>query len=514
MNTFGKISFSSAAGPWLRPAASPTPVGSPSRPVVLLKGDIAQQVDLTLTALRQVNVPAQRLFRRGSSLVRRVQDPDTHMTVLEDVGDVASLTFELSRLLQFRREQKVLTAPPQAMVQALLRAEAASWGLPVLNSVVNVPFFSADGTLVQTDGYHEAQAVWLDTGTLHVPPVSARPDATELNRARALLDELLLDCQFADTASRNNALAAILTPHVRELVPEHIPMLLIAAEAPGAGKTTLARIIGKLAAPGPLPTLPEATSEEEWRKRILSVLRGQPRVVFVDNLNQPLDSSPLAGLITLEVFTDRALGGNQMESHRNRGLWMFTANNPEVSSELQRRTSLVSLEARSATPQNRTFHRDDLFGWLEEQRGALLWAIFTLVQHWVASGQPAGQVHEQGMRAYCRVVGGILEQAGYSGVMENMAQLRRQTGRDQEDFQTMVALWREKFGFRKVLATELTVLLVEHLLFPDGLSSHQPALVGKKLKRMAGRVAHGCVIRRPYDAARHCHVYQLELLPT
>lgn len=489
-----------------------TPPARPSRPTITLPDDVFEQAQLLVQHLSVVNRDQLRLFRQGSRVVRRVVNLDTGQTTLEPVVRATMLSTELSQMFRFRTSKKELASPPDSLLSHLLNAEVGFWQLPSIREVMTMPFFSATGLLVQRDGYHPNEQVWLDAGKLNVPPVSVNPNPAEVEQAKALLEELLQDCLFTDSYSRNNALAAILTPHLRELIDGPIPMHLIAADAPGAGKTTLARLIAQLAQDGPFAPLPEATNEEELRKRFLSVLRTSPRVLVTDNINHRLDSSALANLITAEAFTDRALGGNVVESHLNRVQWILTANRPEISGELRRRTSLIKLGVTGSTPQNRVYRRANVFSWFAERRPELIHAVHTLIQSWVAAGMPRGAVHEHGMARYSEVVGGVLNHVGYGDVLVNMNQLHDQASREEEDFKTLVALWHAKFSTRTVTASELTALMRAHDLYPDGLTSHSPAVVGKRVKYWEGRTAHGMVIRRPFDPSNHRHLLRLEIL--
>ncbi|MFK7602666.1 hypothetical protein ACI3L1_10680 [Deinococcus sp. SM5_A1] len=484
----------------------------PIRPTLTLPDDIFEQAMLVSRELSTVNARIQRFFRQGSRIVRRVMDPETGRTALELINRPQILETELSRLFKFRTTRKELAGPPGGVVNFLLNADMDFWRVPVIEGIRTMPFFNQDGQFIQENGYHAEEKVWLDTGKLDLPHVSVSPSATEMTEARALLEDLLQDCLFADDASRNNALAAILTPHMRDMVSEAIPMQLVAAQSPGAGKSTLARIIFQLAQDGPFTTLPEVKQEDEFRKRILSFLRGSPRVLVIDNINHRLDSGVFANLITAPSFSDRVLGGNETETHLNQMQWILTANRPEISGELRRRTSLIHLDVQPGVAQNRTYRRADLFDWFKQHRPRLLWAVFTLIQAWVAAGMPEGTVYESGMRKYSQRVGGVLEHAGYGGVLMNMNQLHNQTNREDEDFNTLIALWAEAYSTARVTATEICKLMQDHDLYPDGLQNHQHAAVGRKVKYWEGRSAHGFEVLRPYDPANHRYTLQLRTI--
>ena len=315
--------------------AKPSPSSAPTgRATILLSHDVYEQAKSVVAEIQRVNPYIWRFFRMGNRIVRRVDMPASNTTKLEPIIKQQMLSAELSRLFKFRTAQRELASPPDALLNFLLHADQEFWSdLPSITGIRTLPFFNREGNLIQTDGYNPGEEIWLDTRNHQIPEVSNSPSLADVDKAKEWLNELLRDCQFADDASRNNALAAILTPHMREMISDSIPIQLIAADAPGAGKSTLARLIYELAEEGPFTTLPEV-QEEEFRKRVLSVLRDRPRILVMDNVNHRMDSGVFAGLVTTPVFRDRALGGNEMEAYQNRAQWVLTANRPEISGEL------------------------------------------------------------------------------------------------------------------------------------------------------------------------------------
>ena len=74
------------------------------------------------------------------------------------------------------------------------------------------------------------------------------------------------------------------------------------APAAGNGKTLLARCIGILAMGSEPSILPPADTDEEARKRLFAVLREGQRVVFWDNVREPLGSASLDAFLTAPTF--------------------------------------------------------------------------------------------------------------------------------------------------------------------------------------------------------------------
>src|SRR5262249_51299283 len=186
-----------------------------------------------------------------------------------------------------------------AAVRDILASPNAD-AFPPLDRLVEAPTFAPDGSLLTTKGYHPAGRVWFHAAPgLHVRSVPAKPSPRQIAEARALLiDDLLVDFPFVDDASRAHALAAILLPFVRDLIPGPTPLHLIEAPTPGTGKGLLANVITIPATGRAATVMAEGQSDEEWRKRITAVLLAGPVFVVLDNLRRRLDSGALAAAIT------------------------------------------------------------------------------------------------------------------------------------------------------------------------------------------------------------------------
>ena len=89
-------------------------------------------------------------------------------------------------------------------------------------------------------GHHPSSLLYLrladELQDLRIPD---DPNLEEVYEARELLwSDLLGDFCFADNGSRVNALAMLLTPFVRDFIPEpaYTPLFVIRAHGPGWGK--------------------------------------------------------------------------------------------------------------------------------------------------------------------------------------------------------------------------------------------------------------------------------------
>ena len=86
-------------------------------------------------------------------------------------------------------------------------------------------------------------------------------------------------------------------------------------------------------------------------------LRDVPVVLFIDNLQQRLESPALASAITADVYADRVVGSSDTLRLPVHCLWLATGNNPFVSREIARRTVSIRLDAGVDHPDLRTGFR-------------------------------------------------------------------------------------------------------------------------------------------------------------
>lgn len=476
------------------PLSPPVPsIARPSagslRPVVHLQGDLAIQTQIVLAELHRVNAEQLRLFQQGRRIVRRIHDTADGHHRLEVVTDPVMLTGELARLLRFKKNGKPLESLPRPLAAHLMGVEVELWCLPPLHGIKRVPFFDHQGQLIQAPGYHPEVGIWLDLGSLTLPEVPSHPSPAHLAQATALLDELLIDFPFSSPASKANAVAALLLRSVRLLVHGPAPLFLNSASMPGSGKTALAQLPGVLydgEVPAVMPEPPK--DDDELTKRIVGVLQVGQELAIFDNVNRKLDSSILAGLATSTTFSGRALYQQEPLTLPNRTQWVFTANNPVVSKEFERRFLLVRLDAGVENPQNRAFRHPDLHQWARNHRAQLLWAFLVLVNGWRAAGAKPGQVLEGGMRHFCETLSGITEFIGYGPVFANRDELTEQAGGDDQELHELLDCWYAAFATRAATATELGSAWQKAGIQPSGLNGFGYLQVGRYMANLRGVV--------------------------
>ncbi len=278
--------------------------------------------------------------------------------------------------------------PPRWAVGALLGRGA--WPeLPVLEGVVETPVLRPDGSVLQEPGYDPA------TGLLYAPdqefdPVPERPSATEIETARALLEETVGDFPFQRPAHRAAWLAALLTPFARPAFDGPAPLVLIDANLAGTGKSLLADVCSAIVTGSAAARMSYSADEEEIRKQITCLALEAARLVLIDNVTGVFGSPTLDRALTAESWRDRLLGSNHQVSLPLKVTWLATGNNVILRGDTPRRCLHVRLESRRERPEERTdFRHPRLLSWVLAQRRRLVPAALVLLRaHTTAQGSP------------------------------------------------------------------------------------------------------------------------------
>ena len=264
--------------------------------------------DCAVAALLKANDPPI-LFHRGGILTRLVNcDNGLKLDPLTDHalrGHLARAADWVVTKTANQGDVDEEDAPPMEVVKDL--ANLPEWsGIPRLSAIIECPVFSASGQLIATPGYHAESGMWyapsadllLDPDALRAPV-----DADEVASAKnLLLDDLLGDFPFVDDASRAHALAAILLPFVRQMIPGPTPLHLVDAPTEGSGKTLLLAAVTHIHTGRSLQPMTEGGAGEEWRKRLTAALAEGPSYIMLDNLAKVVDSAALASILTADTW--------------------------------------------------------------------------------------------------------------------------------------------------------------------------------------------------------------------
>ncbi|MGD0336197.1 MAG: hypothetical protein ABSB18_03770 [Candidatus Omnitrophota bacterium] len=450
-------------------------IGSES--IIVEPGDMKDITTKSWQLIHRANKGCPRIFRFGNTLA--VLEPESNSTGYHiTMFDNYKLRHKLTRLGNWLYYKGKCLYPYVHTITVLEDILAVlDQGVPYLKGIAPVPVFAPDGTLVTEPGYCEK------TGFFYCPPksfvlpkINCNPTTAELEVAKKwILDELLGDFPFIGRAEICHIVALLILSFVRNMIDGPTPLHLIEKSTAGTGATLLARAISYICIGGEFTVLAEGKDSEEMRKRITSVLITAPWFLVLDNLNRVLDSSALATILTATYWEDRILGQSTHLRIPVWCAWVATGNNPTLSYEITRRTIRIRLDAKTETPHLRDasqFKHYPLLPWVMENRAALVGAVLTLIQYWVAKGKPESKKSLGGFESWAAVIGGVLECAGIEGFLENALDFYDDVQTEQEQKKVFVAAWYTMYKEIDVKAGDLlNITGVYDAIFGSGESS-------------------------------------------
>jgi hypothetical protein len=265
--------------------------------------------------------------------------------------------------------------------------------------------------------------------------------------------------------------------------------LLASANAEGAGKTLLLSF-GMVAKLGFVPAGATPTNEEEMRKVIDGAAHQAVPILFFDNLKGHLSSGALEGFLTANTWRYRLLGTTNTSEAKNVSTLYLTSNFSTYSSDLRRRLLAVELILEEARAEER-----EIKNYLDEEklvamRCKLLSIFWAMVRHWDQKGQPSGSRLLPTFEAWSKIIGGIVETAGFESpcLLSNL-----KTGGDTytRDMEVLVS---EMVPQTEYKFSDLIDLAYEHHLFPflisepGSINPSDRSRLGKIVRRFVDRI--------------------------
>ena len=444
---------------------------SPDLPMIDITN--RQLRDITADALKaliEANDPP-RVFLRSGDLVRVRTDEHGRIRIeILRESHVCGRLARVANFVRYTRTGQLRHVPPPILVVRDLTA-LGRWDLPVLEGVVEAPTMRPDGSILDMPGYDVAtRLVYIPAAGLHIPSIPKEPSREEVRRSLALLDDGFGDFPYVDEASRANMLALLLTFIVRPSIKSHAPLALIDAPRAGTGKTLAVEAVSQITTGRTAALMSAPAGDEEFRKRLTSVLLDGPTVVTIDNVENKLSAPSLASVLTAYNWHDRMLGSTSMVTLPQRATWIATGNNIKLGGDMPRRCYWIRLDSQLARPWQRPtegFRHPNLLGWITENRGNLLAALLTIARAWHVAGKPSAEVPPLGsFEAWARTLGGILAFAGVKGFLQNLDALYEQNDEETSEWEAFLVAWSEAFGERTVTVAQMCDTLLIGL--PNG----------------------------------------------
>lgn len=360
---------------------------------------------------------------------------------------------------------------------------------------IPLPVIHSDGTIkILPEGYD----VGSRTLTLRSCDYAKQPCAD----GAAFLRNLLREFRFQEPErSLSVAVSGMLTLFVRRILPPlaHRPCFIYTANAAGGGKTLLADCA---IAPvlGRSPRTPFPRREEELEKLLLAEILSGCECLLFDNLRGRVESPSIENLLTSHVFKARILNQSKTYEGENHLVMFFTGNGVTVSEDLARRALFVELFQPEARAQDRQFDQPLSAGFLIEHRNEILAAMWQIVQQWDKAGRPPGSKTHASFPEWARIVGGMLELAGFASPVSAPA-LRDGGNQDGEDMAELVALMHQVNEDRPVDFERITEIAAERGLFDRITDGNTSKAMDRPEKARFGKLLQS-YDRRTFGEAR------------
>jgi len=313
-----------------------------------------------------------------------------------------------------------------------------------LDKLSQIPFLRPDGTICSTPGYDQRSKTFLELDpAMQGITIPDRPSKDEVERAKELLlTDLLGDFPLHTESDKANALATLITPFVRDLIPTS-PLAVIDAKEAGSGKNLMADIISILTTGQAAQTLPYTTETEEQRKVITSAFRSGSAMLLFDEAHV-IEGAPFARALTSHSYQDRVLGASNLAEFPNNRTWVALGNQVQVKGDMSRRVYRVRLEYPGARPESREasqFRHPDLRQWAIDHRPELVRACLILIRAWFALNKPVAPLPFRmgSFEKWQEILAGILWVAGVEGFLANVPKWRSES--DFERQNQVAHLW-------------------------------------------------------------------------
>ena len=485
---------------------------------------LSDLTDQAMAAVSKANSPPSVFVRAGT--VARIMCDEHGVPKIESF-DRVRMRCRLSEVANFFTLRKVEggsyervgTHPPLSLAENVLAQ--TNWTLPPLAGIARAPILRGDGTICTQPGYDPISRLYYcpDPG-LKLTPIPEYPDGNEVQACVDILLDVISDFPFADEPSQANALAILFSMLMRPVITGHVPLAIVDAPVQGTGKSLLSTALGMIAV-GHIASesIPAKDNDDEWRKKITSILLSATPLVLLDNIpdNTTIDSPCLAAALTTNEWSDRLLGRNDTIRLPSKSVWVATGNNLRVAGDIPRRSYSVRLDANEERPwERKNFKIKQLEQYVQANRGDLLSAAMTIIRAWYTHGQPKADVPTLGsFEHWAESIGSVLAFAGIPGFLGNLKQTQIVQDEDAEQWTAFFSEWWERLQDATVTTNDLAQLIMPRR--DDYTSSApiwenlpEPLLVNRDrgegsleaVHRTQSGTTHGSHFRRPQAVTR------------
>ncbi len=393
-------------------ASAPPPRGRAVVDFVQNRDTIEALFDALVGAVR----PFCRFFRQGRDLVFVRRGVGPILIHERNIAGLLSALVELRFLQEHDDGQELVRYDvlPTDLCRAFVHSPRVAAALPELVGYSRTPLFDAASRLIATPGFDPDSGIFSDG------------PAVEPGEGTGHLDRALGGFHWLTEVDRVNVIGALLTTLTMPMWTRGHPFVAINGNKAGVGKSTLARLIALLAEGGDeVSTVSWCPDDGEFEKQLATRVECGDRVIIVDNARtaRAIESAVLERCITDTRLSFRRLGTNTAISRpRNDVMFCLTMNIVQLGRDLRRRALPVNLSTE-VDVRDLIYPLDDVLGWVQEHRVALVGELVGLVQRWLDAGQPLAEEparHSTSQR-WAATIDGILAHAGLPGFLSNFS---------------------------------------------------------------------------------------------
>jgi hypothetical protein len=345
-----------------------------------------------------------------------VIEPKRFVSLIENHMQPMAKVFDkkMGQVINKRRTLLPITA------DITLSSDALIDNINSINRIFNVPIpIMYKGSLTfPKNGYDERFRSWLPYDAPTIDTTMTLADA------KKEIDGLFSEFCFKSNVDRDIAISALITPACRGLFKSfttRTPVFLYKANRERCGKDYCAGLTGILYEgvaneDGPLSSGDrDNNSSTEFGKKIFSAMIGGRKRMHFANCRGHIENAAFEQIVTSEVYTGRILGKSQTFTCNNEIDFSLSGNIGIIyTSDFANRCRIINFFLAIEDANSRKFKTPNLHGYVKENRGKILSAIYCLINDWIVKGPKAGSVPFASFHKWAEVVGGIMENAGYT----------------------------------------------------------------------------------------------------
>jgi hypothetical protein len=370
--------------------------------------DVTDPLDQLVDRAEKYLAGEPSLYQKAGELVSIARDNQGRFG-LKPVRSTV-VRYLLSRVIRWVNEDKSIH-PPTSVAKCIL--DKNTWhNIRPLRAMATFPPMAANGSINTTEGYHPDTHVFF-TGNIncHIPD---RPTQEDARQAAATLLDIVCDFPFAEEGHKSAWVAGLLSPLSRFAHDGNMPMVVVQANGPRVGKTSLVKLISYIISGNECPVVTNTKNEDETRKRILSYLRLGRSMVLVDNVVGEYGGASINAMATSRMWEDRVLGSSKVLQVQNDTAWFITGNNILLAPDTAERCLNIRLLSLEEKPHLRTgFKYPDLWEAVRERRPELLSSALCILKGYIMAGMPDMKLPKWGsFEQWSKLVRGAIVWAG------------------------------------------------------------------------------------------------------